>query len=281
MKHLHRLRDAAGDFDGFIVDLWGVVHDGVHALPGAIDCLAALRQAGKRIVLLSNAPRRAHLVEAQLAALGVTPALYDHVVTSGEITREMLISRTDPFFAALGPRLYHLGPERDANVLEGVRDQPVASLRDADYVLNTGPDDERPAAIEHYQPILEQAAALRLPMVCANPDLEIVRGGQRIICAGLLARIYAGLGGAVRLVGKPDPAIYAPVIARLATTPSRTCAIGDALATDIAGATAAGLSSIWVLGGIHHHLVGDPKASEAEAETAGLAPIATLPSFTW
>ena len=118
-------------------------------------------------------------------------------------------------------------------------------------------------------------------MVCANPDLEIVRGGQRIICAGLLARIYAGLGGAVRLVGKPDPAIYAPVIARLATTPSRTCAIGDALATDIAGATAAGLSSIWVLGGIHHHLVGDPKASEAEAETAGLAPIATLPSFTW
>jgi HAD superfamily hydrolase (TIGR01459 family) len=281
MKHLQRLRDIADPFDGFIVDLWGVIHDGVHALPGAIDCLAAMRHAGKRIVLLSNAPRRSRLVEAQLEGLGVTRDLYDHVVTSGEITREMLIARTDPFFAALGSRLYHLGPQRDANVLENVEGQPVARLDGADWLLNTGPDDEHPAAIEHYQPLLEEAAGLRLPMVCANPDLEIVRGGERIICAGLLARIYAGLGGAVRLVGKPDPAIYGPVISRLDVPPERICAIGDALATDIAGATSAGLASIWILGGIHHHLVGDPYASEAEAETAGLAPIATLPSFTW
>ncbi len=281
MRHLDGMRALAHDHDGFIVDLWGVVHDGVHALPGAIDCLRHLRAAGKRIVMLSNAPRRARLVVEQLRGLGVGDPLYDRVVTSGEVTHDMLIARDDPFVASLGQRLFHLGPARDANILEGVAHQPVATLAEADYVLNTGPDDERPAAIGHYLPLLREAARLDVPMLCANPDIEIVRGGERIICAGLLAREFAALGGRVKLVGKPDPLIYEPVIATLGTPRTRVCAIGDALATDIAGATAAGLASIWILGGIHHHLLGNPAAADAAAEAAGLAPAASLPSFVW
>jgi len=53
------LRELAPRYDGFILDLWGVIHDGVSPIPGAIDCLRSLIDTGKRITLLSNAPRRA------------------------------------------------------------------------------------------------------------------------------------------------------------------------------------------------------------------------------
>ncbi len=281
MRHLTGMRDIADQFDGFIVDLWGVVHDGVHALPGAPDCLARLHRAGKRIVLLSNAPRRAGLVVEQLRGLGVADELYDRVVTSGEVTRALLRARNDPFFQGLGHRLYLLGPARDSNILEDIDEERAADLEHADYLLNTGPDDDRPGSGELYRPLLEQAYRLSLPMLCANPDLEIVRGGQRIICAGLLAREFAAMGGKVKLVGKPDPAVYRPIMKFLDLPKSRVCAIGDALATDIAGAAGAGLDSIWVLGGIHHELLRNPAGAKQAASAAGLTPIAWLPSFVW
>ena len=279
MKMLSGMREVEAEFDGFIVDLWGVIHDGVHALPGASQCLARLREAGKRIVLLSNAPRRSRLVVEQLRGLGVEDILYDKVITSGEITRELLLARTDPFFEGLGPKLFHLGPPRDANVLEGVGAELAGSLAEADFILNTGPDDDRSAVEAHYEPFLEEAIARDLPMLCANPDLVIVRGGERIICAGLLAQMYAALGGRVKLVGKPDPMVYVPVVEALGV--ERICAVGDALATDIAGATAAGLPSVWVLGGIHQALLADPPSIEAASVAAGLTPIAALKSFIW
>ena len=279
MRFISGMREVADAFDGFVVDLWGVIHDGVHALPGAPACLAELRRRGKRIVLLSNAPRRSRLVVTQLQGLGVDETLYDQVVTSGEITRALLVAWTDPFLAGVGRRLFHLGPPRDANVLEGVEASVVPTLAEADLLLNTGPDDERPAAEAHYRPLLEEARALDLPMLCANPDLVIVRGGEHIICAGLLARTYASLGGRVKLIGKPDPVVYGPVVEALGG--GRVCAVGDALATDIAGAKAAGLPSVWVLGGIHQHLVSDREAAENEAKAAGLSPDAALPHFHW
>ncbi len=119
-------------------------------------------------------------------------------------------------------------------------------------------------------------------MICANPDLEVIRGGVRVICAGALALRYEQLGGAVRWLGKPDPAIYAPVLAMLGTEPARTLAVGDSLRTDIAGAAAAGLDSCWVLGGIHGEALGDDHgAAAAEAAAAGLRPVAVMPRFVW
>ncbi len=117
-------------------------------------------------------------------------------------------------------------------------------------------------------------------MVCANPDLVIVRDGVRILCAGALAEAYAEMGGRFVQRGKPDPAVYAPVLDMLAVPPARVLAVGDALRTDIAGATSVGLDSCWVLDGIHD-LVGRYGEAEAEAAAAGLAPIATLPRFVW
>jgi HAD superfamily hydrolase (TIGR01459 family) len=157
-------------------------------------------------------------------------------------------------------------------------------------VLNTGPDDHRSGAtVDEFEDTLEACAALDLPMVCANPDLEVIRGGERVICAGSLAARYAEIGGQVRSVGKPDPAIYARVFKLLGPAArGRVLAVGDSLRTDVAGAAAAGVAAAWVLGGIHGEEVGlppdglpDPARVAARAAQDGLQPVAALPAFTW
>jgi HAD superfamily hydrolase (TIGR01459 family) len=283
MRHLNGFAPLAHSHDGFIVDLWGVVHDGISPYDGAVDCLLRLRKAGKRVVLLSNAPRRVRLVQEGLRGMGLPDDSYDGILTSGEATRTALLERTDPFIAALGRRVLHLGQPKDRNVLEGLELDIVDDPAEADFVLNTGAtDDSGESGPDAYQPLLRQCAARGLPMLCANPDLEIVRGGKRIICAGLLARFYEQYGGPVRSLGKPYPEVYEAVLPMLGVERSRVLAVGDALATDIAGAKAAGIESCWVLGGIHAEMIGDNSAlAEREAAAAGLAPIATVPSLRW
>ena len=273
----------AARYDGFILDLWGVIHDGVRPYDGAGECLAELRRAGKRCVLLSNAPRRSRAAAAMLDAMGLPPELYTGILTSGEAVHLALRDREDPWFAALGKRVWHLGPERDRNVMHGLDLQRVDTPDEADFVLNTGPDDHRgPQPIESFEPELAGCARRQLPMICANPDLEVIRGGVRVLCAGALAARYEQLGGTVRSLGKPDPAIYRPVLDMLGTAPGCTLAVGDSLRTDIAGAKAAGLDSCWVLGGIHGEALRDDHgAAMAAAAASGLHPVAIAPRFIW
>jgi len=282
MNRLSRFAPLAAGYDGFILDLWGVIHDGVEPYQGAAECLLALRAHGKRIVLLSNAPRRADEVRLQLRGMGIPDDAYDGVMTSGEATYLMLRDRSDPWYRALGNAVYHLGPERDSNVLHGLDLDVLNVPVGADFILNTGPDDHlNPTDPAAYDFVLLECAARGLPMICANPDLEVIRGGVRVVCAGTLAQRYIAMGGDVRSLGKPDPAIYAPVLAMLAVPSARVLAVGDALRTDIAGAAAVGLDACWVLGGLHGAHLGSDAATEAEAAAAGLFPIAAIPHFVW
>jgi HAD superfamily hydrolase (TIGR01459 family) len=269
----------AQNYDGFIVDLWGVVHDGIKPYPGVIGCLQELRSRKKKVVFLSNAPRRAAAIGRALAAMGIGASLYDGIMSSGEAVYLSLRDRTDTDFAALGRKLYHLGPERDRDVFDSLPLVEVKAPAEADFMLNTGPDDALgPEDPGIYTPVLDAALAAGLPMICANPDLEVVRDGKRIICAGMLAQIYAGNGGKVLQRGKPDPAIYAPTLALLGTDKSRTLAVGDSLRTDMAGAKAAGIDACWVLSGIHAL---HPGSAPQEATLAGVTPVAILPEFAW
>ncbi len=276
------LSDIANLYDGFIVDLWGVVHDGVTPYPGALRCLGNL--AGCKTVLLSNAPRRAASAQEMLRRLGVEDGLYGAILTSGEATWLALRDRSDPWFARLGRRVYHLGPQRDRNVLEGLDLEIVARPDEAAFVLNTGPDDDShdPREMESFVPELQACFRAGLPMICANPDLVVMRAGVRILCAGALAEYYASLGGDVFSLGKPDPAIYRMALDVLGLPAERVLAIGDSLHTDIAGAAGAGIDSLWVLGGIHWDgFAGDPKAASGLAAELGLSPKYVLPRLEW
>ena len=273
-------------YEGFILDLWGVIHDGVRPYPGAVDCLEHLRAAGKRCVLLSNAPRRSYAAEAMLRDMGIGPALYRAILTSGEAVHMALRDRVDPWFAALGTRVFHLGPERDRSVFDNLDLVLVEHPAEAEFVLNTGPDDHRaPTDVAAFEDVLTGCARHGLKMICANPDLEVIRGGTRVICAGALAARYEQMGGDVRSLGKPDPAIYTPVMQLLGTAKAATLAVGDALRTDIAGAAGVGIDACWVLGGIHGAELGgaalDGDAARRQAALAGLAPAAIIERFAW
>lgn len=282
------MADAAADYDALILDLWGVVYDGITPYPGVLDCLEALGRAGKRIVILSNAPRLSDMAAERLRRTGIGDHLYAHIVTSGDATRRALERRDEPFYAALGPAYYFLGKEADAGLLHGLDCRRSETPEDADFLLVTGPTDDS-LRLDDYQALLVRAAGLALPMVCANPDLAVIRGGAREPCAGALAARYAELGGAVGYQGKPYPGVYEMVFDRLGGIDrDRILCVGDGLATDIPGAVAAGLDSLLVTGGlladawgVDRTLAPDPARLEAACRDAGVTPTAAIPVFVW
>ncbi|MBR0679669.1 TIGR01459 family HAD-type hydrolase [Roseomonas eburnea] len=286
MEILDGIAPVADRYDGFVLDLWGVVHDGRKPYPGVPGALAELKARGKAVVFLTNAPRRAWFIQGMLDRMGLDRALYDGIMSSGEASWMHLKHRTDPWFAKLGPRCVHIGPERDLSVVEDGAAEIVDDPKDADFLLNTGPDPARgPHSPDPYRPALEACAAAGLPMLCVNPDRAVMVGGDKLICAGALADIYLELGGAVMEIGKPDPAIYEPVLDLLGQPARhRVLAIGDTPHTDLAGAQAAGLDALWALTGLAADAHGenpDPDRLAAVAHEEGVRPIAAVRALRW
>jgi HAD superfamily hydrolase (TIGR01459 family) len=275
-------------YDGFILDLWGVVHDGVAPLPGAVECLRALIEAGKRTVLLSNAPRRSGDVVDRINRIGVPVEFYHDVMSSGEEAWQYLDRRHDPFYASLGRRCLHIGSVRDTGIREGLGLEFVQTAEEAEFVLNTGPAgwDDR---LEDYAPILRRALARSLPMVCANPDLVVMHAGRLALCAGALAQWYEASGGRVRWHGKPYRSVYDTCLDLLGIDDrSRILAVGDSLRTDIAGAAGAGIDSVLIVGGIHADEFGasggrppDLERIEEALRKGSYSPVGVALNFCW
>ena len=288
LRLLGGIREIAPQYDGFILDLWGVLHDGMAPFPGVLDALTELKSAGKRVAVLSNAPRRAALVAERMSEIGIPAALYDHIHSSGEEAWRHLQQRDDPFHAALGRVCFHIGPQRDDNMLSGIGLERVADIDAAEFILNTGPWgwDE---TVADYEPVLLAARARDLPMVCANPDLVVMHENRRVICAGALAQRYETMGGRVHWHGKPFPAVYETCFALLGIAERRRIlAVGDSLRTDIAGAETVGIDSVLVAGGIHgeefgvaEHELPDLERLAAGVAASGHRPTAVIARFRW
>ena len=287
MMMLDGIAGLAERYDGFILDLWGVVHDGHKPYPEVADALGRLKARGKRIAFLSNAPRRASVVDKLLMGMGLDRALWDGTMTSGELAWRHLLRRDRADFQALGTRALHIGPERDLSVAADTGVTLVADVAEAEFVLNTGPEPARGNGdVAPYRPALEACAARRLPMVCVNPDRFVMVGDERVICAGALADLYVELGGPRAIeIGKPDPTAYPPVLELLGITDrARVLAIGDSPHTDLAGAQAAGIDALWALTGLAAHAHGaapDPARLMEEATAEGVRPIGTLSALRW
>jgi len=278
----------ADQYDGFILDLWGLIHDGHNAYPGAADTLRRLQDRGKRVVMLSNSPRRAESLKQMMERMGIGRDHYNEVMSSGEAVFQELLTRRDPWFAALGKRCLLLGVERDRTLLVGLDLTLVETPEQADFILNTGPDGPE-AKLEDYLPLLDRAAELRLPMICANPDLVVMVDGLEVLCAGALAAYYEQKGGDVRYRGKPDPAIYATCLSLLEIDKARVLGVGDAFHTDMAGARNAGIDGLFCSGGIHageletrYGLPPAPARLKNLAESySGIRPVGVIGGFVW
>ena len=237
-------------YDGFIIDLWGVLHDGLSPFPWARNTLLSLKAAGKRVGLLSNAPRPAAVVAAKMRDLGFAESDWDFLMTSGQDAWEHLRNRPDPWYQALGAKHYLIGLPKDEGLLVDLPGLRVFDVSDADYLINAGIDFGQ--TLDSVRPLLEDALGRDLPMVCANPDHWIVSDGRPEVCAGLLATFYENQGGTVRYHGKPFPGVYATCLAHLdGIERARVLAIGDGLKTDIKGANGAGIDSVLITSGVH------------------------------
>ncbi|MCA0278071.1 MAG: TIGR01459 family HAD-type hydrolase [Proteobacteria bacterium] len=273
------LEALTGRYSALLCDVWGVIHNGVSAFPEAAAALAAARDKGVAVILITNAPRPRDGVIAQLANLGVPETAWDRVVTSGDVTRDLIRS---------GPRkVFHIGPERDYSLYDGLDIELVEEF-EASAVVCTGLFDDEIETPDDYAEMLRRLRARDLPFICANPDIVVERGHQLIWCAGALARDYGQLGGRTLVSGKPHRPIYEAALQAAGEVLGRevakaeALAIGDGMVTDVKGAADNGVDVLYVSGGIHARDYGephdpDPARLAAFLDKHGYAPVATIP----
>ncbi|MCW5575441.1 MAG: TIGR01459 family HAD-type hydrolase [Burkholderiales bacterium] len=282
------IAELAPRYDGYIIDQWGVLHDGIRPYPGARECLERLRGLGKRVVILSNSGRRENDNIELMARIGFERGLYDRLISAGEDAREAIEAGTGPFHSRLGRRCYAFTQDGDTGVIDGMSIEPVSSVTDADFLIVLRMDATRRDLAGH-EDDLRAGIERGLPMVCANPDLSRVSPQGIIDAAGVLARRYEELGGSVFYHGKPHPAIYRSCLRTLGIDdPRRVLAVGDSIEHDILGASRMNMDSAFIAGGIHCPQLCEAwgKAPSIEAWrrfSAGAIsqPDYLLPAFVW
>jgi HAD superfamily hydrolase (TIGR01459 family) len=243
-------RDLLSRYDVLFCDVWGVVHDGYRAYPGAMRALTAFRRGGGTVVLVSNAPVPAHRVAEMLADKHVDPASWDDIVSSGGIALDHVAYKNYSAVYTIGPR------DRDAAFFERLTAH-TAPLERAEAIVCTGLDDDVNETVADYAEVLAAARRLDLEFVCANPDLVVDVGGRHYLCAGALADAYEHIGGKVYWAGKPHPSAYETAHAKAEAArgakveKTRILAIGDAIRTDLKAAAGAGIDALFVTSGIH------------------------------
>lgn len=255
---IDNLEQISDRYKAVFCDLWGCLHNGVAPFAGAVGALEKFRAQGGRVLLLTNAPRPATVVQRQLDGLGVRRDLYDAVVASGDAARAALAS------GAYGTKVHHIGPPKDDPFFEGLaqedfyqgRDIERVPLDEAESVVCTGLLDDRSETPEDYRAVLLEAKTRGLKLLCANPDIIVHFGDQTLYCAGALAAAYTEMGGESLYFGKPHPPIYQLARNRLTAAAgheigdSEILCIGDGIKTDIQGAIGEDLDSLFITGGI-------------------------------
>lgn len=263
-----KILESAGAFlnqyEGLFCDLWGVVHNGKAPYPGAVETLEAYRKQGGHVVLLSNSPRPNDRVVTQLREIGVADDAYDAIISSGDLTRDAIGG------GGYGDVFLHIGPPRDEPTYAGLNLIP-GDIDTAEFILCTGPFDDTTETPEDYRDLFRVALARKLPFICANPDLQVMRGQEVIYCAGALASLYEEMGGTAVKLGKPWPMAYQGAhkalnkVAGRTVDPAKVLAIGDGPKTDIQGANNQGLDVLLVAQGIEAKAFGYRESAPLDA----------------
>ena len=238
MKELNHLADIFKKYDTFIIDLWGVMHNGVTLNPQAIEAVENLKKNSKKIVFLSNAPRPSSKVINFLLKMKMDKKYLEHVMTSGEAAMYAINQKK------FGKTFYHLGPTRDISVFEKVKDNRT-DLQNCDFILCTGLFDDYDNDLGYYKKLLLKHVSKKL--ICTNPDLIVHRGSVEELCAGSVAKVFEDLGGEVVYFGKPHKEVYDMCFG----PKEKVLAIGDNLRTDIKGANNLKIDCIFISEGVH------------------------------
>ncbi len=276
-------RELSPNYKIWFCDIWGVVHDGRNAYQPTCDALIKHRNSGGIVIFITNSPRPTHAILPQLRTVGVDPQCYDAIVTSGDVTRKLLMQFK-------GKKLFHIGPQRDKPLIEGLPLE-IVDEQHADAVLCSGLYNDHEEQPEDYDEMLARLFARNLKMICANPDKVVQYGDQLLPCGGALAERYENLGGEVEMAGKPFAPIYdicmqkAKEVAGQDIDKSQVTVLGDGLATDIKGARNNDFAAVFVNGGIHsdddHDGSAQKIAAIAEKAVKGVKIVGAMTRFEW
>ena len=238
MRELNQLSDIYDNYDTFVIDLWGVVHNGMELNQRAIKAIEQLNNNSKKIVFLSNAPRPSSKVIDFLLKMNMDRKYLSNVMTSGEAAMHAINKNQ------FGKSFFHLGPPRDTSVFEKIKDNKT-DLKSCDFILCTGLFDEQEDDLEYYKNFLKKYVSKKL--VCTNPDLTVHRGNIEELCAGSVAKVFEELGGEVVYFGKPHKEVYKMCF----NLGEKVLAIGDNLRTDIKGANNLNIDCLFISDGVH------------------------------
>jgi HAD superfamily hydrolase (TIGR01459 family) len=274
-------------YDGFILDQWGVLHDGTRPYAGATECLKRLHGAGRRIVVLSNSGKREAENLRVMSRMGFDVSLLERCVCAGEEARRAIEERADLFHAALGRRCFAFTRAGDRAVLEGIGLQFVDRVEEAEFLAVLGIDSPQ-RSLADYEDELAAGVRRNLPMVCANPDIARLTLEGLVDAQGVLAVRYEALGGRVFYHGKPYPAIYKSCLTALGCAPERVLMVGDSVDHDVLGAARAHIASALIPGAVHGPELrvswgGLPEENRWHrfAATASAQPDYLLAAFNW
>tara|TARA_B100000575_G_scaffold230209_1_gene191191 strand:+ start:67 stop:873 length:807 start_codon:yes stop_codon:yes gene_type:complete len=240
LRELKGLKEIFNNYDTFIIDLWGVIHNGITLNPKAIEAIENLKKNSKKFVFLSNAPRPSENVINFLLKMNMEKKYLSNVMTSGEAAMYAINKKK------FGETFFHLGPSRDNKIFEKVKDFKT-KINKCDFILCTGLFDEHEDNLEYYKYLLKDHVSKKL--ICTNPDLTVHRGEVEELCAGSVAKVFEELGGNTIYFGKPYKEVYKMCF----DGNEKVLAIGDNLRTDIKGANNMNIDCIYITEGVHRN----------------------------
>jgi len=265
MEKILGIKGIIDQFDTFILDQWGVLHNGGRAFPHAIEALQLLQQHNKKVVILSNSGKTSQFSYGRLADSGIARDLYLDVLTSGDHMRHNF---TAGKFSRLGKNALFFTWDNDTTVLTDCHVNQ-SEAKDATFILCSGVDRD---GIEAYMDDLHFGIAHQLELVLSNPDLvSMTPDGSLKMCPGTIAKTYQDMGGIVHWHGKPQPQIYS-MCKELVGGWENAIAVGDSLEHDIAGANNAGIASLFITSGIHAEHISDKASIEVLTEKFAVNP---------
>ena len=249
VKNIDKIQDIVDEYDVFIIDLWGVLHNGIKVFLPALDVLEKLKKAHKSVYLLTNNPKTNLENIAKLEGMGLSRDLYTDLISAGQKCLEMFSSHL--ILPTHSRPLKAFIIEDDDFMCQWTQPaqlRKVENLETADLVLGFHiPEDT--IDMTSYKPTLQKALACNLLFVCANPDMYATRYGKQLARVGLLAKLYQEMGGDVIYIGKPHPLIYTDILIK--HSKEKILMIGDSLITDIKGANEMGFDGMLISMGNH------------------------------
>ena len=268
MKKLEHLSEIYSFYDTFVIDLWGVMHNGILLNNKAMEATDKLLEESKKIVFLSNAPRPSEKVREFLKKMKMDEKYLKNIITSGEAAMKAINENR------FGKLFYHLGPSRDDSIFYKIKSNRT-KLENSDFILCTGLFDEHENDLNFYKNFLKDFISKKL--VCTNPDLTVHRGDKEEYCAGSIAQVFESLGGKVVYFGKPYKEIYKMCF----NNKEKVLAIGDNLRTDIQGANNLNIDSILISNGVHRNEFKDENELKHLLEKYKVKTNYFQPELTW